>query len=315
MNDYKYKFSVFTATLNGGSLLTNVYDCLKEQTFRDFEWVIVDDGSIDNTEAVCKKFIAENLFPIKYQKHEKNKGKHVAWRTAMTMMEGQYEIGADDDDTFPPNTLEIFKKHWDILEERADYDSFWEIRARVSTDKGKTIYGKPLPADVFDSNYNELNYKLHYGSAEMQGCRKVEVLRNEAAVPEHFIFDEYCTNFSEGIRWSRAARRYKTRFISDIVRYYNRDLSGRLTSTSNKGGGRSLSKTYNSLIGEIYAINEQRDLMLRYSPKRYLRNLLNLAYHSTLLRRSVFKYVESIVDKTLLCLTYPIAYAISIVRK
>ncbi len=313
-NGYKYKFSVFTATLNGSALLPNVYKCLKEQTFKDFEWVIVDDGSTDNTEEICEQFVAENLFPIKYEKHAKNGGKHVAWQTAMTLMEGRYVVVADDDDLFTPNMLEIYNTHWEKLETSADYESFWEIRARVTMD-GQTALGKRLPTDVYDGDYNEVNYKLGFGHVEMQSAQKIEVLRREAAVPEHFIFDEYCTNFREGVRWSRAARKYKTRFISDIVRHYLRDLSGRRLTSINKGKGRTLSKTYNDIVGEIYIQNEQRDFLLRYSIKRYVRNIFFLAYESIVLRCNVVKYIDSYMDKTLILLAYPVARLIFTYRK
>ena len=45
----RYTFSVFTPTYNRAHLLPRVYECLEKQTFRDFEWLIVDDGSTDNT--------------------------------------------------------------------------------------------------------------------------------------------------------------------------------------------------------------------------------------------------------------------------
>lgn len=54
----------------------------------------------------------------------------------------------------------------------------------------------------------------------MDGCRKVEVLRNEVSVPDNFMFEDKCSNFPEGVRWTRAARKYKTRFVPNIVRTY-----------------------------------------------------------------------------------------------
>ncbi|MEH7574008.1 glycosyltransferase family 2 protein, partial [Cytobacillus firmus] len=48
-NSYKYKFTVFTPTYNRAHTIERVYESLKVQTFRDFEWLIVDDGSLDNT--------------------------------------------------------------------------------------------------------------------------------------------------------------------------------------------------------------------------------------------------------------------------
>lgn len=59
-----YRFSVWTATYNRGHLLHNVYECLVNQTFKDFEWIIIDDGSTDDTESVCNEFKKESPFPV-----------------------------------------------------------------------------------------------------------------------------------------------------------------------------------------------------------------------------------------------------------
>ena len=104
------------------------------------------------------------------------------------------------------------------------------------------------------------------------------VMVNEAAVPNHFIFEDKCSNFGEGIRWSRAARKYKTRFISDVVRIYHRDVIGSLTASNKKQ--RSMKHTYNLFVYELYGIKERRDLMLKYDLKSYISTLLALSYHS-----------------------------------
>lgn len=308
----RYRFSVFTATYNRCNLLPNVYNCLKTQIFKDFEWIIIDDGSNDDTEQVCRSFINEGLFPIKYIKHERNRGKHIAWRTAMNVIEGKYELGADDDDTFPSNTLSIFDFYWSQLEACPNYDSYWEIRARCSFD-GIHILGKKLPSSVFDSDYNTVNYILGIGSVEMQGCRKVSILKAEAAVPDHFIYEEYVTNFPEGIRWSRAARLYKTRFVEDIVRVYLKQDEG-LTS-KNSGNKRSIPKTYNTIVGEIYTLNEQRDLLIKYQKIRYLRVLFVLSYHCFCIKRYAIKYLNNSFDKSIATLFLFIAFFVFLFRR
>ena len=61
-----YRFSVWTATYNRGHLLHNVYECLVNQTFKDFEWIIIDDGSTDETKKYLKKLIKEQKININY---------------------------------------------------------------------------------------------------------------------------------------------------------------------------------------------------------------------------------------------------------
>ena len=58
--------TVFTATYNRGNFLKNIYNDLKRQTFENFEWLIVDDGSSDNTRDIVESFIKEKIINIKY---------------------------------------------------------------------------------------------------------------------------------------------------------------------------------------------------------------------------------------------------------
>ena len=60
------KFTIFTPTYNRRELLKKLYGSLKNQVYKDFEWVIVDDGSTDGTEEAVKEFLSENILDIKY---------------------------------------------------------------------------------------------------------------------------------------------------------------------------------------------------------------------------------------------------------
>ena len=75
------KITVFTPTYNRAYIIENLYRSLQRQSFRDFEWVIVDDGSSDNTEELVNGWKNENDFPIIYFK-QPNGGKCSAINTA-----------------------------------------------------------------------------------------------------------------------------------------------------------------------------------------------------------------------------------------
>lgn len=308
--DYKYRFSIFTATYNRASMIEKLAETINKQTFNGaYEWVIVNDGSTDNTAEVVKKVIAKSNVPIKFINNRKNGGKHMAWRAATKVFEGRYIVTCDDDDPIALNMLDVFNRYWTQLEDSADYDSFWEVRARAQYEDGRLV-GEELPKPYFDSDYNEVTFKLHKG-CEMGGCRKVEVLRKEAAVPSHFLFEEQCSNFPEGVRWSSAARKYKTRFVPDITRVY---VVGH-ESLCHSGGVRTPRRNFNSLVSALYCLNGQGDLMRKYTFRKYLITILQLAYSSIRVRKNILSNIRNTSDKILTILAYVPALLIYIIRR
>ena len=96
--------TVFTPTYNRGNLLKRLYDSLCNQSFKDFEWLIVDDGSKDDTETVIANFIAQQKLVINYLKQE-NGGKHRAINKGVKEAKGEYFFIADSDDRLPKEAL------------------------------------------------------------------------------------------------------------------------------------------------------------------------------------------------------------------
>lgn len=273
----QYRFSVFTATYNRCGNLEKLYGDLCTQTFGDFEWVVVNDGSSDDTDKVMAGLIAENKLKIVYVSYAKNGGKHVAWREGLKRFSGRYVITADDDDPILPDALEIHDRHWARLEKDPDYAAFWEVRSRCVDPEGKLV-GKPLPEPWFDSDYMEVNYKMR-NNTEMVGSRKIEVLREEASVPP-FLWEDKCSNFPESIRWIRAAKKYKTRFVPEVTRIYEANQCGLMTA-------RSLRTCYNTLVGGYYMLKENRDLMIKYDFWGYVRALAGLGRLSLITRENL----------------------------
>ena len=101
-------FSIVTPTYNREKLISRVYDSLRAQTFRDFEWVVIDDGSIDQTQKVIEGFRKEADFPIVYHK-KVNGGKVSAINSALSFLSGEWTVVFDSDDWCTPDALEKIK--------------------------------------------------------------------------------------------------------------------------------------------------------------------------------------------------------------
>lgn len=104
------KFTIFTPTYNREALLTRCYQSIVNQNISSLEWIVIDDGSIDNTEQLIKNFISENKIKIRYF-YQKNSGKQAAWNKAIKEADGTYFIGLDSDDALVENSLSNIEKN------------------------------------------------------------------------------------------------------------------------------------------------------------------------------------------------------------
>lgn len=304
--NYKYRFSVFTATYNRGHLLHRVYEDLCNQTFKDFEWVIVDDGSSDNTEEICNKLVAEAKLHINYHKKGRDAasgggGKHTAWRVATKLFQGRYICGADDDDFMPYGTLEEYDKHWKILEQQSDYNDFWCIKSRCIEDKSGKLVGPELPTPWYDTYWDRFCLWERKG-CEMDGCGKVEVFRNEASVPEYFPYEDKVTNYGESLRWFTAAKKYKTRIIPFITRRYVMTEESLCRTSS---GEATKSQLYNEIVMCIESINKMRNMLFNYGRMdQYIKYIIKTILYSHKLNEQSINYINRYSDRFMYILLY-----------
>ena len=120
----KVKITVFTPTYNRGEILINLYHSLQNQNFSDFEWLIIDDGSIDNTFAIVSEWKNENnSFKIRYYK-KKNGGKCRAINKALDLAKGELFFTVDSDDVLTYDALDKINSWSEDLADKKDYCGF-----------------------------------------------------------------------------------------------------------------------------------------------------------------------------------------------
>lgn len=104
--------TVFTSTYNRAKTLPRLFESLCRQTDKDFEWLIVDDGSTDNTEEIIRPWLAEDKdFSVRYIKKQ-NEGFHTGYNTAIANMESVLAVCIDSDDYMPDNAVELIHECW-----------------------------------------------------------------------------------------------------------------------------------------------------------------------------------------------------------
>jgi glycosyltransferase involved in cell wall biosynthesis len=105
------KLTVFTPTFNRAYCLHKCYESLKNQTCKEFIWLIIDDGSTDNTKELVEGWIEENKIEIMYY-WQKNQGMHGAHNTAYQKIVTELNVCIDSDDYMPLDAVEKIIKHW-----------------------------------------------------------------------------------------------------------------------------------------------------------------------------------------------------------
>lgn len=103
--------TVFTPTYNRVHTLVRTYESLCRQTCGDFEWLVIDDGSTDNTEEVVAHWITEGKIIIRYIKKD-NGGLHTGYITAYANIYTELNVCIDSDDYMPDNAVEIIVRTW-----------------------------------------------------------------------------------------------------------------------------------------------------------------------------------------------------------
>lgn len=148
------KFTVFTPAFNRKELLEKLYKSLQKQTFKDFEWLIVDDGSTDGTKEKVEEFLSEKKLEIKYYFKE-NGGKQRAYNFATEKANGELFICLDSDDEYVENGLEIILKYWKKYEKNSDIAGM----GYLSTYPNREIIGSSFPEKEMISTQFEIYNK------------------------------------------------------------------------------------------------------------------------------------------------------------
>lgn len=201
--------TILTPSYNRASLLPRLYDSLCRQTNKDFEWIVVDDGSTDDTREVVASLKEKcgEAFPMSYV-YKANGGKHMAINIGAERARGELLFIADSDDLLADDALETVANAWHGI---ADDDSFAGIAGLDMALDTHEVIGSGLPQEHIDCNAIDIRYR-HHVTGDMKEVFRTEVLR-EFPFPE-FPGERFCP---EQLVWFRIARRYKLRYINKAI--------------------------------------------------------------------------------------------------
>lgn len=208
--------TVITPSFNRSKLLSKAFDSLRQQTTQNFEWIIVDDGSEDNTREQVEGMSASATFPL-YYIYKQNGGKHTAVNIGVTKAQGELVLILDSDDQLPPNAVENIEKAY--AEVRGD-EAFAGVCGYMAHRDGQVIGSPVIDSDI---NTMDLRYQLGVGGDMAEVFRKDILLKYP--FPE-IKGERFCP---EVLVWNRIAQNYKMRVFSKVI-YFRDYLDGGLTS-------------------------------------------------------------------------------------
>lgn len=157
--------TIFTPTYNRAYIIGQLYQSLCNQDSFHFEWLIVDDGSTDNTKELVSSFIGEGVVNIRYV-YQENGGKQRAINKGVQLADGELFFIVDSDDCLTPDAVSSVEKAWNTLLDKTGYAGFCFRRLNLEVNK---ILGGPFPEFIFDATSLELaySYSLNIDKAEV----------------------------------------------------------------------------------------------------------------------------------------------------
>lgn len=257
------KVTVFTPAYNRANTLPRLYESLKKQTLKDFEWLVVDDGSIDDTRELIEKWKDENIINIIY-KYQNNSGKMRAINSGVELANGEFFFIVDSDDYITDDAIKTI-----ILEsEELPEDMGGMIFRKINIATGK-IAGKPYPKYKIDSTPIEIVYKLGVDGD------KSEVFRTKYLKETPFKVYEGEKFVPEATVWIKIGVKYKMRYIDKGIYYFEYLEDGYTNNFLNliKKNPRGFEDYYKQMLNYDIPLKNKIKFLIRLIQSKYFRLL------------------------------------------
>lgn len=217
-----FSITILTPTYNRKNELRKLYDSLKKQSLKSFEWLIVDDGSTDDTEMEIRQWKSEGIVRLSYLKKE-NGGKHTALNLGISTIQTELTFIVDSDDWLPEKAIETvttYHKRYKAYPEICGYsflrfysdgsvnEAFYPENEKIDTYVNARINGK-IAGDKAEVFFTEILKKYPF-----------PVFGEERFLPEDLV-------------WVKMSGPYKMVHINECV-YISDYLEGGLTKSGRK---------------------------------------------------------------------------------
>ncbi len=286
-SDYAYTFTVFTPIYNRADTLERVFKSLNAQTFTDFELLLINDGSKDNSHEVALELIKTAKFPVNYINNTENKHKMACIMQAIPLAKGKFFLPFDSDDESTADALDVFKREYDsIPNEKKNNTSGVTC---LCNDQHGNLVGEPF---INSPHYsNTFRQQMEQPKAlEKWGFIKTDVMKGLQVNPA--IFSK--GYIPEGVLWELIARQgYETKYINIALRTYYLDTANAISIQNHEKDAFGMAIYSLSILNWFY-----KDYLIKY-PKLFIKRVYTLLRASQYLEFRLSDYQQAIQSKRL----------------
>lgn len=277
------KVTVLTPTYNREHTLKKLYESLIGQTSKDFNWLIIDDGSTDNTKELVATFIKEDIIQIEYR-YQKNGGKHRALNYGISLIDTEITFMVDSDDWIVEDAIETIINYAKKYESEKNIGVLSFLKAYPDM----SINGPRYEKDEYRGNHiiERLNKKNKGDKAEVCFTNVLKKYPLPEIENEKFI--------SEGYLWVKMALDYDTIYINKII-YIADYLQDGLTKNIYK---HRISNPKGCIEVAKIACNEKASFYIK------VKNMIKYVAYSMIDKRSFKKMFSDINYKFIFIISY-----------
>lgn len=218
-------FTVFTPTYNRADVLHRPHASLVAQSFPDFEWLVIDNASHDDTATRVEALRTSSPFPVTFLQNAENIGFARSWNRAVHAARGELFVYLRSADELVPDALERLAAHWSAIP-APERSRFTGVTGLVIDEHG-VLLSRPFPRPVMDSDAREVFYRYRLRD-ETFGFNRTDVLRAHL-MPE---IEGYTGYVPQSMLWRQIARTYRMRYVNEVLRVFWQDRADSMGRTT-----------------------------------------------------------------------------------
>ena len=213
-NSKNYKYTVCTACFNSEKTIREVHKSLENITFKNFEWIVINDYSSDNTKEILEDIVKNSKIDIKFFDLDSNHMVTFCYNLGVREARGEFFILLDHDDTFVPEVFDRFNFYWESIPD-LDKDNLAGMMC-TCVDQDGVLIGNAFPKSPCIDGFFEMIFD-HGVRHEKLFCYKTQIMK-QYNFP---LVDRYVPEST--VLWNISSK-YKTLFFNESLRIYTKPI-------------------------------------------------------------------------------------------